>query len=654
MPELPVHKQIDTIKRFLRFAYPHWKFMLVAFIAMSVTSMVSGSLLLLGRPIFEGLAKNHGQTKAERTKEETPSAAEKGAKDPTVNALERRLNKYKEQIIEKVSKVGFVKWLKDFVGPGPMQLTNVAIVVLVLIAPLWIIASFLETYCTRRVLWSVMAEIRVAVFDKLSRQPLAFFASRRTGDLISRLTNDISTTKSSAKMIFRDVAKHPIQIVVLLGVAFFSSWRLTLLVLVALPVVAMVMRLFGGRIQKHGRKSLEKLGDITDAINQMFSGIRVVKSFGMEEEEIAEFQERNRQQLRQAFKLTRSRAWADSLPHAIMAVCFAVVLLVADYFRRSGDIQFATLIPLIGAVALMPRSVKKLAKVYSKLRENLAAFDRIFELLDQESSLKDAPDAVAIDTVEESVCFDNVWFAYEDDQYVLRDINLEVSHGEVCALVGETGAGKSTLLDLIPRFYDPQEGSVLLDGHNLKKVTRDSLLAQVAIVGQHPFLFNRSVAENIRYGQRNATVEEVHSAAQAAQIHDFVSSLPDGYETIVGEKGARFSGGQRQCITIARAILKDAPILILDEATSNLDSESERRVQRGLNNLMTGRTTFVIAHRLSTVRFADRIVVLKEGRIVERGTHDKLLDKGGEYAKLHRIQFSEPKPQNIDDGQLER
>lgn len=637
MNESSLRDQFGTLKRFIRFVVPHWKFMLLAFLAMSITSMVAGSLLLLTRPIFEGLNAEINTPEAAAVEEES----ETSDAGPDQSIAEK-VREYKEEVTTKISKMGPIAWVQDYVGPGPNQLGHVAILVLVLIAPLWVISSFLETYCTRRVLWSVMADLRMEVFQKLSYLPLAFFAGHRTGDLISRLTNDISTTKSAAKMLFRDIVKHPIQLVVFLGVAFYSSWKLTLVVLLAVPMVGWVMRWFGGRIQKHGRKSLERIGDITDAISQMFSGIRVVKSFGMEEEENAEFRKRNRQQLRQAFKLTRNRAWADSLPQAIMAMCFGAILLLANYLRNNNMIDLASLIPLFGAVALMPRSVKKIAKVYSKLRENLAAFDRIFELLDEESTVKEAPDAKAIDGVHDEVRFEHVWFAYEDDQFVLRDIDLAVEHGTVCALVGETGAGKSTLLDLIPRFYDPQRGSVQIDGKNVRKITRESLLEQVAIVGQHPFLFNRTVAENIRYGRRTATDEEVIKAARAAHIHDFISGLPEGYDTMVGEKGGRLSGGQRQCITIARAILKDAPILILDEATSNLDSESEQRVQNALTNLMEGRTAFVIAHRLSTVRFADRIVVLKDGRLVEQGTHDELLASGGEYAKLHRIQFAQP------------
>jgi subfamily B ATP-binding cassette protein MsbA len=635
-------RQAITVLRFVRFAAPHWKLMVTAMLAMSLTSAMGGSLLLLGRPVFEGLT-----TRAKVTEEITaPSDADADTSqevsiDPD-EYLPESLTGLKTKFTTAVSESRPIAWLQNYVAPGPNQIQHVAYLILGCIVPLWIIAAFFETYCTEKALWSVMADIRVAVFEKLSGMPLSFFARHRSGDLISRLTNDISNTKNAAKLLFSDMFKHPIQLGVLLIVATYSNWMLTLMFLAFAPVVGVLMSRYGSRIQRHGRKTLERIGDITEAISQLLSGLRVVKAFGMEEQENAQFREQNRRQLRRAFKLVRNRAWADSLPQAVVAVMFGLLLLVAHHLLEKGLVDVPSLIPLVGAVACMPRSIKRIVKSYTQIRQHIAAFDRIYELLDAESEIKDDPDAIPLPGIREGIHFDHVWFAYNDDDYVLRDINTYISAGTVCALVGETGAGKSTMLDLIPRFHDPSLGAVKIDGQNIKRIHHKSLLENIAIVGQHPFLFNRTVKENIRYGRSDATDEEIIEAAQAANIHELIDSLPEKYDTVVGEQGSRFSGGQRQCITIARAILKDAPLLILDEATSSLDSESEQMVQQALSKLMEGRTVFVIAHRLSTVRFADKIVVLKAGQIVEEGTHKELIEKDGEYAKFYKIQFADP------------
>jgi subfamily B ATP-binding cassette protein MsbA len=430
-------------------------------------------------------------------------------------------------------------------------------------------------------------------------------------------------------------------LVLFLGLAVLKSWQMTLVAAAVSPLIILAMRRFGGRIRRHARKTLERLADVTDSVAQMLSGIRVVKAFNMEAAEQEAFRDRNRQQVRRALKLVRSEAWAGVVPQFVaVSLAGALALLMADYLHRRGELELGQMAICVISLSLVASRLKRIVKAYNDLQQSTASVDRVFELIDTEPEIADSPGAVELEGVKEGVRFEDVHFAY-DAEPVLKGIDLFVPCGQTYAIVGETGAGKSTMLDLIPRFYDPQQGAVKVDGLDLRDVARQSLMRQVAIVGQHPFLFNRPIAENIRYGKPDAADEEVIAAARAANIHEFITSLPEGYQTLAGEAGDRFSGGQRQCITIARALLKNAPILILDEATSSLDAQSERLVQDALENLMANRTTFVIAHRLSTVRHADQIVVLRDGRIVERGKHEELLALGGEYDRLYRLQFSD-------------
>ena len=632
---------LRALARFYRFAAPHWKMLVLAFIAMLVYAMVYGVLVFSVKPVMDGAlatqAKANEQADTGADKEVRIINGESDSKEADQPRTE--LDKLEEQSKNWLLSFAPVKAVKNFLQPTSLK--QVAFVLAVFVAPLLLISSFFQTYARERVLWSVMADLRIAVFEKLSGLSLSFFSTRHTGDLISRLTYDISTSRKAVKVLFGDLILHPLKFLIFGGLALFLSWKLCLIAVVVFPLLGFTLRKYGKRIRRYSRKMLERLGDLTESINQMLSGIRVVKSFGMEDEENAEFREENQQQLKRAFKLVRTRAWADCLPEFVFLLAFSAILLYANHLLIKNEIGVSTLTALVAALAAASNPIKKIVRGYNVLQESLGAVDRIFDLLNQENEIEEAPNPVDLEGVSEGVEFDSVTFAYNGEP-VLRDVDLYVPRGQVCAIVGETGAGKSTLLDLLPRFYDPQSGSVRIDGLDVRKIRRESLTQNIAIVGQHPFLFNRTIEENIRYGRRDATDEEVRQAARAAHVHEFVESLPEGYQTTVGERGGRLSGGQRQCVTMARAFLKDAPILILDEATSNLDSESEKAVQDALRNLTRDRTTFIIAHRLSTVRYADKIVVMKNGRIVEQGTHEELLARGGEYEKLHRLQFAEP------------
>ncbi len=542
-------------------------------------------------------------------------------------------------------------WIQPFICPLASEprwniLLNIGLYMMLLM-PLLILFDYLQEYLFRLSTMKIIVDLRNQVIDHVVRLSMRFFSSRKTGDLISRVSNDINVTQSALDFFFGDILLQGLMLVAAMGVAFWMSWRLSLFVFIGFPVFLWPLARLGKRIRKSRRQSLVKLGDLTQAMHQLFSGIRIVKSFEMEAEETKAFGERNADFFKQSMKVARAKALSASIMQGIEALSMLALILFGGYLvvKAKYPISEGEFVTFVIACVAMNRPLKVLGKAYSSLQEALGAAERVFELIDTRVEIEDAPDAVDLPRIEREIRFEGLSFAY-DTEPVLQDIHLVAHPGEIIALVGPSGAGKSTLCDLLCRFYDPTAGSISLDGIDLRKIRRKALLAHLAVVSQETFLFHSTIAENIRYGKRDASDAEVAEAARAANIHDFIGTLPEGYRTVVGERGAKLSGGQRQRIAIARAILKDPALLLLDEATSALDTENERLVQDALNRLMVsptrarqGRITFVIAHRLSTVRRADRIVVLDGGRIVETGSHDALLQGGGLYERLYRLQF---------------
>jgi subfamily B ATP-binding cassette protein MsbA len=373
----------------------------------------------------------------------------------------------------------------------------------------------------------------------------------------------------------------------------------------------------------------------------MFVGIRIVKAFKMEAEESREIHEISDRFFTKRMKLVKAKAVNTSTSEFVYTLGLALLIILGGYVIMSRKVTPGELGGFITAMGFMViTTVKKLAKGYASLQESLAGVNRVFELFTIEPTIKDHPEAVTLQNIHEGISFNNVSFSYDNsNEFILRDINLTINKGEVVAIVGKSGAGKSTLINLIPRFYDPVKGSVEIDGIDIRKIKHESLLAHIAIVSQQTFLFNRSLRENILYGRKDASPEEIYAAAKSANIHEFIINLPKGYDTVVGELGVKLSGGQRQRIAIARAILKNASILLLDEATSSLDYESEKLVQDALNNLIAGKTTIIVAHRLSTILHCDRIIVMKNGAIVETGSHESLMSEEGEYKRVYQLHF---------------
>ena len=488
----------------------------------------------------------------------------------------------------------------------------------------------------------VMADLRLKLFEHLQGLSLNFFNERRTGELVSRLTNDVTTVRAVVTSDISTALSQTLTFFGALTIIILTDWRLTVFMFVLIPAVMGIAIYFGRKLRALSSSVQDQLANATTVLEESIGGVRVVKSFTRERYEIGRFTESIERTF--ALALKRIRLSATFAP-SVSFLGFAAVVLIfwfGGHEVLAGRLTAGQLFMFLVLTLSIAASIGQFSGLWTGLQEALGATKRLFEILDTQSDIVERPGAPNLPTVEGHIRFEDVSFSYRDDltTYILTDIDLEIRPGEVLALVGPSGAGKTTLVNLIPRFFDPSKGRVLMDGYDLREVGLLSLRQQIGIVTQETLLFGGSVRENILYGKLDASEAEMLAAAEAANAHEFILQLPNGYDTPVGERGVKLSGGQRQRIAIARAILKDPRILLLDEATSSLDSESEGLVQEALERLMHNRTSIVIAHRLSTIQNADRIAVLGDGHLVELGTHADLLALDGLYARLHRMQFN--------------
>lgn len=549
-------------------------------------------------------------------------------------------------IIVAASANLYIPWIiknviDDVLTTKNMAMLNMISVGIVLVFFVRGIFFYGQTYLMSFIGQKVIIDIREAVYRHLQKLSLSYFDKRQTGTIMSYVTNDVAALQNALIESVVELVTEGMVLVGSLGAMFYIHWKLSLLTLTTLPLVALTINIFGKKLRKAGKVMQERTADITSVLQETISSVRVIKSFAREDYEIERFNRENYFNFRAHMKTAQLMATLTPTIEFLAALGVTVIIWYGGREVIAGNLTSGSLIAFLIYVVNISNPIKRLSKVYGNIQRALAAAERVFSVLDTQPEIADLPDAKELPPVNGRVAFENVTFEYKAGETALQEVSMAAEPGQMVAIVGPSGAGKTTFASLLPRFYDPGSGRITLDGIDIKTVTLRSLREQIGMVPQETVLFNGTIYDNILYGDLTATEEQVMAAAKAANAHNFIVAMPEGYKTHIGERGCKLSGGQRQRISIARAILKNPRVLILDEATSALDTESEKLVQDALDKLMVGRTSFVIAHRLSTIQRADRIVVMDKGRIVETGIHEELIHAGGLYEKLYQIQFSE-------------
>ncbi len=519
-----------------------------------------------------------------------------------------------------------------------LVLIPVAVIVIYLLRGAGMYAQeYLMSYVGER----IILRLRTLLYDRIQDLPISFFQREKTGVLMSRITNDVNVIKAMVSFAVTSSLKDSFTILGLVGVIFYRDWKMAIFALVILPLAFFPVVAFGRRVRRASTGCQEAMADLNVFLHETLAGNKIVKAFGREAHEKARFREKTEALFKVEMRAVVARSLSSPVMEFLGGLGIAFIIWYGGSKVIAGTSTAGTFFSFMAAVLMLYDPVKKISRLNNVLQQGLAAADRVFDILETGSEIADPPDPLHLPRRPHQVAFEDVWFRYDDHDWVLKGIDLAVAEGQVLALAGMSGGGKTTLVNLIPRFFDVRRGAVTIDGIDIRRLSVAALRSRIAVVTQEPILFNDSVRYNIAYGRPGASESQIIAAAEAANAWSFIQALPRGLDTCIGELGGRLSGGEKQRLCIARALIKDAPILILDEATSALDTEAEMLVQQALVNLMRGRTTFVIAHRLSTVERADRIAVVVDGRIVEQGDHQALLACRGEYCKLYQMQFGQ-------------